>query len=433
MNEINSSANLAPFNPTSDSAIEVALQLLDLSPGDALVDIGCGDGRVLLSAAKREPRLYRCIGLESDPLIFDKAKKRVDDFNQHDEQSGATLSKRVQVELFGLDASSSGAATLLDTIALECETLQKQQQDEETTTLRKKKNSHKLAIFVYLVPNGLKVIQPLLHQLVKRGGKVVSNMFRAFGEVPPAGVRLSATKSVTTSSEATQGKQLTPLNVYLYERDEDFASGGDNVQKTSSRPSPPSPPSATSQQKQPDPAFSEVTSALGGIKLGGTKATRLAYEYEGRIIYEWEQNLEEVLIFIKPPPGVKAAHMDISIAPKRLKIGLKGAPPFMDEDLGGVCVVGESMWTLEPPKKGLEGTESGELLITLTKAHRALTWECAFAGHGAMDTAAKEAVQRAMLLERFGAENPGFDFSGAEINGQVPDPRVFMNGPGSKQ
>jgi hypothetical protein len=155
-------------------------------------------------------------------------------------------------------------------------------------------------------------------------------MFRAFGEVPPAGVRLSATKSVTTSSEATQGKQLTPLNVYLYERDEDFASGGDNVQKTSSRPSPPSPPSATSQQKQPDPAFSEVTSALGGIKLGGTKATRLAYEYEGRIIYEWEQNLEEVLIFIKPPPGVKAAHMDISIAPKRLKIGLKGAPPFMD-------------------------------------------------------------------------------------------------------
>jgi hypothetical protein len=50
-----------------------------------------------------------------------------------------------------------------------------------------------------------------------------------------------------------------------------------------------------------------------------------------------------------------------------------------------------------------------------------------------MDTASKEAVQRAMLLERFGAENPGFDFSSAEINGNVPDPRVFMNGPGSKQ
>ena len=433
MNEsINSSAIqvLAPFNPTSDSAIDVALQLLNLSPGDALVDIGCGDGRVLLSAAKREPRLYRCIGLESDPLIFDKAKIRVDDFNQHEEASGATISKRVHVELFGLDASSSGAATLLDTIALECETLQKQVQDEDTH--RQKKSSHKLAIFVYLVPNGLKVIQPLLHQLVKRGGKVVSNMFRAFGEVPPTGVRLSATKSVTTSSEATQGKQLTPLNLYLYERDENIVSG-DTVQKTSSRPSLPPPPSSSNQQNQPDPAFSEVTSALGGIKLGGTKATRLAYQYEGRIIYEWEQSLEEILIFIKPPPGVKAAHMDISIAPKRLKIGLKGAPPFMDEDLGGVCVVGESMWTLEPPKKGLEGTESGELLITLTKAHRALTWECAFAGHGAMDTAAKEAVQRAMLLERFGAENPGFDFSSAEINGQVPDPRVFMNGPGSKQ
>jgi len=32
-------------------------------------------------------------------------------------------------------------------------------------------------------------------------------------------------------------------------------------------------------------------------------------------------------------------------------------------------------------------------------------------------------VQKKILLERFQEENPGFDFSGADINGMVPDPR----------
>ncbi len=33
-----------------------------------------------------------------------------------------------------------------------------------------------------------------------------------------------------------------------------------------------------------------------------------------------------------------------------------------------------------------------------------------------------------MLLERFGEEHPGFDFSQAALNGTVPDPRTFMGG-----
>ena len=33
-----------------------------------------------------------------------------------------------------------------------------------------------------------------------------------------------------------------------------------------------------------------------------------------------------------------------------------------------------------------------------------------------------------MMLERFQVENPGFDFSQADFNGQVPDPKNFMGG-----
>jgi hypothetical protein len=32
------------------------------------------------------------------------------------------------------------------------------------------------------------------------------------------------------------------------------------------------------------------------------------------------------------------------------------------------------------------------------------------------------------MLERFQEEHPGFDFSDAEFNGQVPEARTFMGG-----
>jgi hypothetical protein len=36
--------------------------------------------------------------------------------------------------------------------------------------------------------------------------------------------------------------------------------------------------------------------------------------------------------------------------------------------------------------------------------------------------------RKALMLERFQAEHPGFDFSGAEFSGSAPDPRTFMGG-----
>lgn len=68
----------------------------------------------------------------------------------------------------------------------------------------------------------------------------------------------------------------------------------------------------------------------------------------------------------------------------------------------------------------------GVLQITLTKARPGETWPCAFVGHESLDAAAEEADRRQMLLERFQLEHPGFDFSGAEVTGSVPDPRTFM-------
>lgn len=145
---------------------------------------------------------------------------------------------------------------------------------------------------------------------------------------------------------------------------------------------------------------------------------RKSFVHEGREVYQWDQTLDDVNLYIKPPPGVKAAHLDIVIASGHVRIGLKGNPPFIDEDLASSVIVKDSLWLME----------DGEIHFTLTKAKKAETWPSVFKGHGELDEASKMEVQKRLLLERFQEEHPGFDFSGAEINGMVPDPRDFMGG-----
>jgi hypothetical protein len=70
-------------------------------------------------------------------------------------------------------------------------------------------------------------------------------------------------------------------------------------------------------------------------------------------------------------------------------------------------------------------TEDGVLHIELTKAEEASTWPSAIAGH-LIDTDKQQADQKRLMLERFQQEHPGFDFSGAQFTGDIPDPRTFM-------
>lgn len=56
----------APYLPTLRPQIKTALQLADLKPGETLIELGCGDGRVLLAAARAG---YRAVGYELNPLL----------------------------------------------------------------------------------------------------------------------------------------------------------------------------------------------------------------------------------------------------------------------------------------------------------------------------------------------------------------------------
>lgn len=57
----------APYLPTLKRQQAEALELLDLRPGQTLVELGSGDGRMLVVAAKQG---LNVIGFELNPLLF---------------------------------------------------------------------------------------------------------------------------------------------------------------------------------------------------------------------------------------------------------------------------------------------------------------------------------------------------------------------------
>ncbi|HTE21682.1 MAG TPA: hypothetical protein VK674_01430 [Candidatus Limnocylindria bacterium] len=56
----------APYLPTLSKQKHIALQLLDLDPGQTLLELGSGDGTMVLAAAQKG---IRVIGYELNPLL----------------------------------------------------------------------------------------------------------------------------------------------------------------------------------------------------------------------------------------------------------------------------------------------------------------------------------------------------------------------------
>lgn len=64
----------APYVPSLRLQIETALDLLDLKPGEVFIEVGSGDGRVLLAAAQRG---WYVIGYEINPVLVLISKWRL--------------------------------------------------------------------------------------------------------------------------------------------------------------------------------------------------------------------------------------------------------------------------------------------------------------------------------------------------------------------
>jgi hypothetical protein len=111
-------------------------------------------------------------------------------------------------------------------------------------------------------------------------------------------------------------------------------------------------------------------------------------------------------------------------------VGFKNTPPYLAHQLMGIADTQASLWYVEE-KKDVEGKKMGvkELTVELEKAQKGVRWGSVFKGHENLNALEEEELKKKLMLERFQEENPGFDFSGAEFNGQVPEARTFMGGP----
>jgi protein-L-isoaspartate O-methyltransferase len=67
--------SLAPYLPTPDSIVDRMLQAGKLQPGETMFDLGSGDGRIVIAAAKKYKA--NAIGVELDDALVVKSKAKI--------------------------------------------------------------------------------------------------------------------------------------------------------------------------------------------------------------------------------------------------------------------------------------------------------------------------------------------------------------------
>jgi CS domain len=194
---------------------------------------------------------------------------------------------------------------------------------------------------------------------------------------------------------------------------------------------------------------------------------RFMAQYNGHTVYEWEQSLNEVIIYIVSPiqnrnQGSDDANAKIicHISATHLQVGIQKnhSNPLSDninyyivEDIYHPIETKESTWCIEQEDLDADTNSSKQqqdvITIYLQKVAKGMVWEAPLRGHSKtagtagdgknannsniLDPFSLQDVQKSLLLERWQEENPGMDFRDATFNGgSIPDPRTYMGGIG---
>lgn len=129
----------APYISTSEKVVDRMLELAAVGPDDVVYDLGCGDGRILVTAAKRHG--CRCVGFDINPERVAEARENA---RQNDVEELVEIQQR---DILTLDLSQATVVTM------------------------------------YLLPRLNKELIPQLDKL-RPGARVVSHAFEIEGLVP---------------------------------------------------------------------------------------------------------------------------------------------------------------------------------------------------------------------------------------------------------
>jgi len=158
--------------------------------------------------------------------------------------------------------------------------------------------------------------------------------------------------------------------------------------------------------------------------------------------YVWTQTLQELSVNVPLPDGTRGKDLDVVMNKNRIRIGLRGKDPMVDDDLSRTIVVDDSFWTVE---------DGNRLVLTLQKLNRMEWWESVCKGDpkinvqkvqpensqlSDLDGETRQTVEKMMydqrqkamgrptseeekkneILERFKRSHPEMDFSQAKIS-----------------
>lgn len=132
--------SLAPYVPTPEDVVERMLDLAEVKKGDVVYDLGCGDGRIPIAAARRGAR---GVGIDIDP-------QRVAESNANAQVAG--VMDRVEFRV----------------------------QDAMTVDI-----SPATVVTLYLLSSSNAKLRPILTKQLKPGARVVSHAF-SMGSLWPA-------------------------------------------------------------------------------------------------------------------------------------------------------------------------------------------------------------------------------------------------------
>lgn len=123
---------VVPYVPTAEAVVEGMLDLANVGPGDVVYDLGCGDGRIVIGAAKR--------GATGVGFDIDRLRVREGEWNA--ERAGVTDRVRfVRESLYDVDVRPASVVTL------------------------------------YLLPSINRKLRPKLLRELATGSRIVSNFF----------------------------------------------------------------------------------------------------------------------------------------------------------------------------------------------------------------------------------------------------------------
>jgi len=132
---------VSPYAATSEISISTLIEIAKPTPDDVLVDLGCGDGRIVVQAAKKYG--LKSIGLDINPELLEEARIKA-------KEEG--VEHLVQFKLLSFAEDSFDFT--LKSMGFQFET----------------QHVYPTLITCYLIPKALKVIEPKLKSIVREKG-----------------------------------------------------------------------------------------------------------------------------------------------------------------------------------------------------------------------------------------------------------------------